>query len=253
MKIFRSIVLTAALVGLIVGLTTGIVRQFTLVPLILAAEVYEKAAEAAPAATAHDHYGDAGGHDHAAAPANEAAWEPADGLERTAWSLLAEVVVATGWALVLIAGFVVSGRVIGWREGLVWGLTGFAAVVVAPGLGLPPELPGVPAADLAARQIWWVATALATITGIGALAFGRTLHWVIGGFVLVAVPHVIGAPHLTSIETNVPELLSHRFIAVATLTSLLGWILIGSLGGALHGRFVGQEATPTGARQAPRR
>jgi len=244
MKIFRSIVLAAALVGLIAGLATGIARQFTLVPLILAAEVYEKAAETAPTAATHDHGAAGHAHEAAAAPTSAAAWEPADGLERTAWSLVAEVVAATGWALVLIAGFVVSGRVIGWREGVIWGLAGFAAVVAAPGLGLPPELPGMPAADLVARQIWWIATALATAAGIAAIAaiaYGRSAVWVVGGLALVAVPHLVGAPHPASIETNVPDLLSHRFVVAATLTSLLGWSLIGGLGGAFHRRFVGSS------------
>ena len=242
MKIFRSIVLAAALVGLAAGLATGVARQFTLVPLILAAEVYEKAAEAAPATATHAD-GTAGhAHEATAAAPGAAAWEPADGLERTAWSLVAEVVAATGWALVLIAGFVVSGRVVGWREGVIWGLAGFAAVVAAPGLGLPPELPGMPAADLVARQIWWIATALATIAGIAAIAFGRSVVWVVGGLALVAVPHLVGAPHPASIQTDVPDLLSHRFVVAATLTSLLGWSLIGGLAGALHRRFVGSSA-----------
>lgn len=190
MKIFRSIVLVAALVGLVAGLATGVARQFTLVPLILAAEVYEKAAEAAPAT--HDHGAAGHAHEAATAPTSAAAWEPADGLERTAWSLVAEVVTASGWALVLIAGFVVSGRVIGWREGVIWGLAGFAAVVAAPGLGLPPELPGMPTADLVARQIWWIATALATVAGIATISYERSAVWVAGGLALVAVPHLVG-------------------------------------------------------------
>lgn len=39
-----------------------------------------------------------------------------------------------------------------------------------------------------------------------------------------------------------PDLLSHRFVVVTTLTSLLGWSPIGGLGGALHRRFVGSSA-----------
>jgi hypothetical protein len=32
----------------------------------------------------------------------------------------------------------------------------------APAIGLPPELPGIEAAALQSRQLWWVATAVAT-------------------------------------------------------------------------------------------
>ena len=31
-----------------------------------------------------------------------------------------------------------------WRQGLFWGFAGFAVFTLAPGLGLPPELPAMP-------------------------------------------------------------------------------------------------------------
>ncbi|MEI2612914.1 MAG: CbtA family protein [Candidatus Promineifilaceae bacterium] len=40
------------------------------------------------------------------------------------------------------------------------------AFQLAPAFGLPPELPGMAAADLGARQVWWCGTALATGVGI---------------------------------------------------------------------------------------
>ena len=50
-----------------------------------------------------------------------------------------------------------------------WGLAGFAVFTIAPGLGLPPELPGVPAAPLLSRQIWWVTAVLATAAACSGL------------------------------------------------------------------------------------
>jgi adenosylcobinamide kinase/adenosylcobinamide-phosphate guanylyltransferase len=50
-----------------------------------------------------------------------------------------------------------------------WGLAGFAVFTLAPGLGLPPELPAMPAADLLARQVWWIGTAAATAIGLADL------------------------------------------------------------------------------------
>lgn len=41
-------------------------------------------------------------------------------------------------------------------QGLLWGLAGCATFVLAPTLGLPPELPGTAAADLTLRQTWWI-------------------------------------------------------------------------------------------------
>ena len=52
MPMFRTIVFAAALAGLLAGLLLTVVQHFGTVPLILQAEVYEPAAEAA-AATGH--------------------------------------------------------------------------------------------------------------------------------------------------------------------------------------------------------
>jgi cobalt transporter subunit CbtA len=114
-----------------------------------------------------------------------------------------------------------------WREGLLWGLAGFVVFTAAPGLGLPPELPGMPVAELTARQTWWIATAAATAIGLGLLAFRPAAWAAILGLGLIALPHLIGAPLAPESHSEVPAALSHRFIVVVTLTSLLFWALLG--------------------------
>jgi predicted cobalt transporter CbtA len=44
---------------------------------------------------------------------------------------------------------------------------------------------------------------------------------------LIALPHLIGAPLAPESHSEVPATLSHRFIVVVTLTSLLFWALLG--------------------------
>src|SRR5262249_58077728 len=105
---------------------------------------------------------------------NEADWEPKEGFERNAFTAGANILTAIGFALLLGGIFAVRGRAITWHEGLLWGLSGFLVFTVAPGLGLPPELPGVPAAPLSVRQVWWVATAAATAAGLGLLFLRRS-------------------------------------------------------------------------------
>jgi cobalt transporter subunit CbtA len=224
--IFRSIVFSAALAGLIVGLVITVVQQFGTVPLILKAEVYEKAADAA--APAHEH-------------ADEA-WEPSDGFERNAYTALFNIVDWVGFGLLLGGAFVLSRRPVGWREGLLWGLGGFAAFVLAPALGLPPELPGIPAAELGPRQVWWVGTAAATAAGLALIAFYRTPFAAAAAIALLVAPHLIGAPQLDAVETNVPESLSHRFIVAVTLTTLVSWALLGILTGFFYSRFSERHA-----------
>lgn len=234
MHLFRSIIFSSALAGLLVGVAVTLAQQVGTAPLILRGEVYERAAEAAvPPATvsvAHDHAG-ATDHDHA-----QPAWEPSDGLERTAYSALANILTAVGFALVLCGVYALQGRPASWRTGLLWGLGGFAVFVVAPGLGLPPKLPGMPTAALEPRQAWWIATAAATALGLGLLAFRRTVPTVLLALALLAVPHLIGAPQPLDPNTTVPADLAREFIIAVTLTGLLFWGLLGPLTGAIYRR-----------------
>jgi len=234
MATFRAIVFSSVFAGLVVGLIVTAIQQFGTVPLILKAEVFEKAAEthasthaeggSQPAAAGHSH----SDHEHAAE-----AWEPSDGLERNAYTAAANVLTAIGFALLLAGFFAVrsgsTGESVSWHEGLLWGLAGFAVFTIAPGLGLPPELPGVPAAPLLSRQIWWFAAVLATAAGLGLIVFRRSVPASIAGLILIILPHLIGAPELEHIETNVPSSLSHQFVVAVTLTSLVFWFALGGL------------------------
>ena len=213
MSVFRPIILAGALAGLIVGLVLTAAQQVGTVPLILQAESLE-----------HD-----SGEEHG--------WQPAEGLERNAFTALFNVVEWIGFGFVLAGGLVLSKRPAGWREGFLWGLAGFLIFVVAPGLGLPPELPGVPVPPLEPRQIWWVLTAAATAAGLGLIAFRRE-PWAAGlALLLIAMPHLVGAPHLDKLETELPEALAHQFIVGVTLCGLLAWSLLGGLTGFLYRRF----------------
>lgn len=257
MSTFRSIVFASVIAGFVVGLIVTAIQQFGTVPLILKAEVFEKAAEAhqhdaavpQPAAAGHDHADhdhaahDHSDHDHGAGDHDHGAgaWEPQDGFERNAYTAAANVLTAIGFALLLAGFFAVrsgaTGASVSWHEGLLWGLAGFAVFTLAPGLGLPPELPGVPAAPLLSRQIWWLAAVLATAGGLALIVFRRSVPAAIAGVILLTLPHLIGAPELASIETNVPSSLSHQFVTAVTVTSLVFWTLLGGLTSVVFARF----------------
>ena len=255
MSMFRSIVFTAALSGLVVGLAVTGIQHLGTVPLIQQGEVYEEEARKTastaapsvvglPAATslaaqpsAHSHAEGTAAHVHGAPAEAGPAWEPAEGLERNAYTALANVLTAMGFALVLGGIFALLGRPIGWREGLFWGLAGFAVFTLAPGLGLPPELPGIPAAPVGRRQIWWLATAAATSLGLWLLVFRRTAWAAILAVGFIVAPHIVGAPQIADAHSNLPEALSRQFVAAVTVTSLLFWVLLGSLTAVVRNRF----------------
>src|SRR6476661_1295798 len=189
MPVFRSIVFSAALAGLIVGVVISIAQFFGTVPLIQQSEVYER--KATPPA-GHDHA--AAASDQTKAHSHEKEWEPEEGLQRNAFTVGANILTAIGFALLLTGVYAIRGRQVTWREGLLWGLAGFVVFTAAPGLGLPPELPGMPVAPLTARQTWWIATAAATAGGLCLLAFRHTAWAAVIGLAIIALPHLIGAP-----------------------------------------------------------
>jgi cobalt transporter subunit CbtA len=249
MHMFRRLFIAAASAGLLSGLFVTLVHNVTTVPVILAAEVFEKAAEApdadaAPAAETTGATTTAAtteeGHDHDHAAHGGAEWEPQDGFERTAFTALADLLTGVGFSLLLIALYAVSGRTIDWRQGVYWGLAGFVVFILAPSIGLPPEVPGTEAADLTARQIWWVATAAMTAGGLGLLFYAREPKplWIAVALAMIVVPHAIGAPQPEAYHSAAPESLAHRFIAATMIASLLFWVVLGALSGYFYKRFV---------------
>jgi len=250
MELFRKLVFAAALAGLIAGIFVTVVHQIATVPVILKAEVYEKAAEEAAAATATT-AGSAAATTESSTASDEMAgmshdehehgageWGPADGFQRNAFTVLADLLTGIGFALLLVSAFALRGGEINWQSGLYWGLAGFVAFTLAPGLGLPPEVPGTQAAPLLARQIWWVFTVAAACGGLACLFLGRKALWCLAGMALLVVPHIVGAPQLEHAHRAAPESIAHQFIVAAVITSLLFWAALGTLSGYFYRRIV---------------
>uniref|UniRef100_UPI00356156A7 CbtA family protein n=1 Tax=Shimia sp. TaxID=1954381 RepID=UPI00356156A7 len=119
------------------------------------------------------------------------------------------------------------GAALNAKTGLVWGLCGFIAVQLAPAMGLPPELPGTPAAELGPRQAWWFGTILASVAGLAIIAFAGDLWKQALGLVLLLVPHLIGAPHLDTYYGIAPPELSAEFGTASMGVAAIGWSLLG--------------------------
>jgi len=223
---FGRIVLAAAIAGLIAGLVISVVQEFTTTPIILHAEQFENAPPpdhhaAGAAATEHDH---------------DDAWSPGDGIERVAYTALGNIVLAVGFGLILISCFAVRGEDIDGRKGVIWGLAGFAVFSLAPALGLPPEAPGSMAAELIARQEWWFLAAGATALGLGLMVFGKGIPWVILGIIILAAPHIVGAPQPEHIGAKFPPEIAGHFAAASLVTAAMFWAILGWLSGTFYRR-----------------
>jgi cobalt transporter subunit CbtA len=244
MTALRNMLFVAVLAGLAVGVAMTLMQFFATVPLILEAETFEGTI----AAPAHDHAAGAADHDHAAGTAahdhDADEWAPADGFQRMSLTAIANLVTAIGFGLLLVAASEFAGGIATWRQGILWGLAGFATFTVAPGLGLPPELPAMPAAELGPRQAWWIACVLLTGGGLALIAFGRTAALALVGCVLLVIPHLIGAPQPATHESPIPADLHYRFIVAVTVTNLVFWLLLGLAVSLVRPRFAAELAPP---------
>jgi cobalt transporter subunit CbtA len=222
MDLFRRVFLAAILAGLAAGIVWSAVQQLRVTPFILAAEVFEHGPNS---------------HDHAGHSASEAkAWTPADGLERTVYTLLANLIVGVAFSLALAGASLLLGRPITLANGAIWGLCGFLAFSLAPAAGLPPELPGMPAGDLLARQIWWWFTAGMTASGLALMTVRKGgTFWAIA-LALIALPHVIGAPAAPEEISNVPAHLASGFAANALASAAVFWLCLGLAQGFINER-----------------
>lgn len=236
----KRIAQTAGFAGLLAAIVLTLLQSLWVTPLILQAESYENAAPAQAVVAEHSHAAAEPAHEHAQAEVaghshDGEAWAPEDGWQRSLATGLSNLVVAVGFALMLAGLFTLRAPGRTW-QGLLWGLGGFATFSLAPSAGLPPELPGTAAADLLLRQYWWIGTAVATAAGLGLLAFAR--HWAlrIVGLVLLALPHLIGAPHPQVHESLAPEALQEEFILASLLTNALFWSALGLAAAWFHGR-----------------
>ena len=219
MAVFVRLLYAAVCAGLLSGGLMATAHQIGTVPLILQAEVYERAA-----------------HGYDAAPA-ETEWKPENGLQRALYTAAADLLTGIGFALLLAAGLALRGGEIGWRDGLFWGLGGFAAFTLAPALGLPPELPGSEAAPLLARQLWWLWAAMSTAAGLGLLAFTRRPWLAVAAAALLALPQAWGPPLPPNWAAAAPPDIAHRFIASVILVSFLFWASLGASTGYFYRRF----------------
>lgn len=216
MRAFRRLVLVAALAGLSAGALVTLLHQLLTVPLILRAEALEEAiAFHASGATAGGLQGS---------------------VARLASTALIQSLAGIGFSLLLLSASLVSRSRLDARRGLAWGLAGFAVFFLAPGLGLPPTLPGTEDATLPVRQLWWLLTVLLTAAGLAMAVFGRFWMLLLPGVLLVLLPHIVGAPQPREHVSLAPMEWTWAFVTAAGLGNLLFWLALGALTGFFHAR-----------------
>lgn len=154
--------------AVLAGFFTTAVQKTQAIGVIVDAEAYE--AESPANGTIVD-----GQHE-----VEEEEWAPADGAARHLCSMASNILVDFGFGLILVGAYHSRNLPVGGLDalldakqtvwgGICWGAAGFVVFGIAPGLGLPPELPGMVAAELTARQGWWVYCTFFTFVGLALL------------------------------------------------------------------------------------
>ena len=244
--LFRRLVAVALVAGLIGGLALSLAQRWQAIPIIVKAEAFEslKIDAEGGAHVAGE------GHDHS----HDANWEPSDGIERTLFTILSNVLTAIGFALVLVALIVTASLKFGKNteisasSGIIWGLGGFIVFFAAPSFGISPELPGVSGAALEFRQWWWIATVICSGAGLY-LAYILSSPWKwLGLVVLLGAPHMYGAPHAENLYEGFPiaiadqlSELSKDFLLATGLSNLILWLVLGSFTGWAVKRYIHTE------------
>lgn len=216
---FRNLVLSAFVIAIIAGLIFSAYQAAFITPIIISSEIYEVI--------------------ESTASHQVEAWGPEDGLERHSWSFVTNFLLCFAYALVLMSLMTIKSSV-NALKGVFWGGAAYITLYVAPALGLPPEIPGMEAAFLEGRQSWWVFTVVITALALWLIAFQSIINKIIG-FVLIVIPHLIGAPqpeihgfvNPDPVAINALNQLWHDFILQTSIANALLWLVIGGISGYL--------------------
>ena len=230
--IFSRIVYSSILLGIVGGLLLTSLQIASLNPIIFAAESYElDAAETVVDSGDDGHSGHSHEHD-------DEAWVPADGLERTAYTLFVNIFASTGFAAMLLALMCLFWRTrnrnISWSQGSLWGLAGFSALFLAPAIGLPPEIPGMTTAAVEHRQVWWALCAVSVAIGLGIFAFAP-IRIKAPGLLFLIIPYIVGAPQVDGPLFRHPDPfavqalveLHRQFVVFSAISNLIFWLVLG--------------------------
>jgi cobalt transporter subunit CbtA len=124
-------------------------------------------------------------------------------------------------------------------------VAGYVVFILAPGLGLPPEVPGTVAASVPARQAWWLATVVLSAGGLALLAFRTQWYWLVVGLVMLVAPHIYGAPEPVHHESLAPANLAAEFVVAAIVTAGLFWLFLGGVLGMLLEKLAVNQSEET--------
>ena len=214
---FFRILVSGLFAGSLGGLMAGLLQWYFVQPVLLHSELYETGIL--------KHFGE---FTNSAQQSLNTLQPIRDGL-----SLLFSMIIYIGYAFLLISAMTLrlqtSDDRITFHQGIVWGIIGYIAVHLAPDISLPPEVPGVAAAEVQSRQIWWFTTVFLTVIGIWLIAFKPKIKYFFIGSALIIAPHIFGAPEPNMFTGPAPTEIGALFASRALGIGLVSWAILGGL------------------------
>ena len=214
----KNLLTSAVLAGVAAGLIAALLQFTFVIPHLLEGELYETGERihfATDGSTQSDRAQPSIGTDFA----------------RHGMTVAFNMITYTGYGLILFALMIFAhdkGHTLTPRTGLIWGVAGFIAVQLAPGIGQPPVLPGAIGSEVGPRQAWWALTIIITAIALALIAFGKGWTALLSIPLLLA-PHIVGAPYLDTYFGVAPPELAARFAMLSLGTALAGWTSLGFL------------------------
>jgi predicted cobalt transporter CbtA len=242
--IFRHIVFSSLLIGLITGSIHGVFQQTQIAPLFRAAEQYEMSDGSISSPSHHS-----GNHTHAM-PAGLSLLSPTTG--HYLFALGSNILIAIAFTLILVSLMTLHNLKSSKPEtdvvsGLGWGMAMMITVFVAPWMaGLQPNLPGTVTAALPGRQLLWLICITTTGAGLATLYYSTSWHKFIGPGLLLIPYYLIRSrsAEFTFVSTT-PDAISELTSLTATvhLRTFTGMLVFYLLLGALSGYAVRKSGT----------
>ena len=272
---FQRILLASIVAGVVAGIALTALQSGAVTALVLAAETYETAG-ADPALLPHRH-GDSththasGGlaHEHdghalllgdpepapnenraaAAAAATGPghgdsahrhgdgdAWAPSDGIERTLWTAVSNVGPRSdsrsSSSQSSLGGAARPGARASSGE-----RPASSSSSPTRRSDFGPSSRGAFAGGLLDRQLWWLLAVACSAVGVTLLLLAPRAAVKVGGAVLLAVPHLAGAPHPEVSGGLVPDGLADSFVLAAAATNAAFWLVLGVVAAVAFGRL----------------
>lgn len=218
----KDSILNGVIAGLIAGIILGILTLTIITPLILKAEKFENSVTVIKDGGASHEHGEG---------------EEMPFYKRLLLTMVGTTTLGAAYGIILSIVYLYF-RNKGIKKGLILGFLGFLFVNLLPGLGLPPNPPGVETiAEVENRQLWWFLLIGAEIMGIGIFWFVhkilRNLYKAVAtpaaaliSLVVISIPFIFGSP--SGIKYSlVPDDLITVFRIASFTVAFIFWLFLG--------------------------